>query len=529
MQLRLSKPTYVLLAFAFASIAVSFAPALSRLYDTWSLQPEYSYGILIPALSLFLIWRQREQLRGLRITGSWYGLALVAAGLALRVVGELSTMSTLQRYAFLLVLYGVLLALTGPVIFRRLWMPLAILIFMVPLPMFLTDGLSLDLQLVSSALGVWVIRAVGISVYLEGNVVDLGTYKLEVAEACSGLRYLFPLLTLSFLVAYVFRGPMWKRAVIFLSSVPITILMNSLRIGVIGITVDRWGTRMAEGLLHEFEGWAVFMFSVAAVLLIARGLAKMGGSKRSEAALNTGPAPQAAGMSTTDKAAATTQRDLPALQRVPWPFAAATILVTAGALVDLALPARQAEVPPARAGFEEFPAQIGEWAGQRGSLEPVYLDALRLDDYLLADYQDGDGLPLNFYVAYYQSQRSNHRVHSPIQCIPGGGWTIRNLERRSLQVAGQTRPLPVNRLVISLGGQQALVYYWFQERGRMLTDENVVKWYIFWDALTRNRTDGALVRLVVPIKRGAQEADLDAKMQRFLALVEPRLNQYVPD
>src|ERR1700730_12952243 len=151
MQLRLSKPTYVLLAFAFASIAVSFAPALSRLYDTWSLQPEYSYGILIPALSLFLIWRQREQLRGLRITGSWYGLALVAAGLALRVVGELSTMSTLQRYAFLLVLYGVVLALTGPVIFRRLWMPLAILIFMVPLPMFLTDGLSLDLQLVSSA------------------------------------------------------------------------------------------------------------------------------------------------------------------------------------------------------------------------------------------------------------------------------------------------------------------------------------------------------------------------------------------
>ncbi len=217
------------------------------------------------------------------------------------------------------------------------------------------------------------------------------------------------------------------------------------------------------------------------------------------------------------------------LQKVPWPFAAATVLVTAGALVDLALPARHAEVPPTRAGFEEFPVQIGEWAGRRGALEPVYLDALRLDDYLLADYHNTDGVPLNFYVAYYQSQRSNHRAHSPIQCIPGGGWTISNLERRSLQVAGQSRPLPVNRLVISLGSQQQLVYYWFQERGRILTDENLVKWYIFWDALTRNRTDGALVRLIVPITPGAREADLDAKMQRFLALVEPRLNQYVPD
>jgi exosortase D (VPLPA-CTERM-specific) len=519
MGLHLSKPTYALLAFALAGILVSFAPALAEIYGIWNLRPEYSYGIIVPLLSLFLIWRHRDRLRGLHVTGSWYGLILVGGGLALRVVGELSTMSTIQRYAFLLVLYGLVLTLTGPVIFRRLWMPLAILIFMVPLPMFITDGLSLDLQLLSSELGVAVIRAAGISVFLQGNVVDLGSYQLEVAEACSGLRYLFPLMTLSFLIAYLFRGALWKRTLIFLSSVPVTVLMNSLRIGVIGITVDRWGSGMAEGALHDFEGWLVFILSLAVVWLLARALAKIGPSQVRQT-----------GIFNIDAAAPVASAAAPAgLQKVPRPFVVATVLLAAGATADLAVPERH-EVHPARADLAEFPTRMGDWVGHRGTLEPVYRDALLLDDYLLADYRDPGSQPINFYVAYYESQRSGHRVHSPINCIPGGGWVIRKLEQRSFpasEVGGKS--LPVNRAIIELGTQQSLVYYWFQERGRLLTDETLVKWYIFWDALTRNRTDGALVRLVVPITPGAKEADLDAKMQRFVALIQPRLNRYVPD
>jgi exosortase D (VPLPA-CTERM-specific) len=533
MGLRLSKPTYALLAFALAGILVSFAPALAEIYGIWNLRPEYSYGIIVPALSLFLIWRHRDRLRGLPLTGSWYGLILVGAGLALRVVGELSTMSTIQRYAFLLVLYGVVLTLTGPIIFRRLWMPLAILIFMVPLPMFITDGLSLDLQLLSSELGVAVIRAAGVSVFLQGNVVDLGSYQLEVAEACSGLRYLFPLMTLSFLIAYLFRGAFWKRALIFLASVPVTVAMNSLRIGVIGITVDRWGSGMAEGALHDFEGWLVFMLSLAVVLLVAWGLAKLGpahlrqtGIFNLDAAPPVAAAPKPFGFQSTGIEGDSQSRVVP----VPRPFVVATVLLAAGAVGDLAVPQRH-EVLPARADFAEFPTQVGDWVGQRGTLERVYLDALRLDDYILADYRDRSSLPLNFYVAYYQSQRSGHRVHSPINCIPGGGWAIRKSERRLLPAseASGGKPLPVNRLIIELGTQQSLVYYWFQERGRLLSDETLVKWSIFWDALTRNRTDGALVRLIVPITPGVKEADLDAKMQRFVTLVQPGLNRYVPD
>ena len=96
-------------------------------------------------------------------------------------------------------------------------------------------------------------------VFLDGNVIDLGVYKLMVAEACSGLRYLFPIMSFTYVFAVLYRGPRWHKAVLLLSAVPIAVLMNSFRIGVIGILVDRYGIAQAEGFLHVFEGWVVFL------------------------------------------------------------------------------------------------------------------------------------------------------------------------------------------------------------------------------------------------------------------------------
>ncbi len=210
--------------------------------------------MLIPPISLYLLWRERNWLARTPFTGAWSGLLVVALGLGLWLIGEMSTITAIVNYGFLIVLYGLVISLTGWAVFRHLWMPFLILVFMIPLPQFFAANLSLKLQLLSSQLGVSLIRLFGISVFLEGNVIDLGAYQLEVAEACNGLRYLFPLMTLAFILAYFFRVPVWKRAVLFLSSIPIAILLNSARIGVIGVTVEHWGQKMAEGLLHDFEG-----------------------------------------------------------------------------------------------------------------------------------------------------------------------------------------------------------------------------------------------------------------------------------
>jgi exosortase D (VPLPA-CTERM-specific) len=522
--LRLGSPAirvYTLLTVVIVAAVIPFTQALGDLYNIWNLKPEYSHGIMIPLLSAFLIWRQREQLRTLPFTSSWFGPLLILVGLVMRFIGQMSTMHTLDNYAFLLVLYGLVVTLVGPVVFRRLWMPLLILVFAVPLPSVFNNALSVQLQLLSSQLGVWVIRAAGISVLLEGNVIDLGSYQLEVAEACSGLRYLFPLMTLAFIVAYLFRGPMWKRVTLFLASIPITIVMNSLRIGFIGITVEHWGSGMAEGALHDFEGWVVFMLSTGALILTAGMLARVGPSKstwRESFNLDSAPPP----------AAAARAKSFGIPQTASHPFVAAAALVIAGAALDVMMPAPHSTAP-ARTSFEEFPNQVGEWVGHKDSLQSVYLDALRLDDYVLADFRGPDGQLVNFYAAYYYSQDNTRAIHSPHDCIPGGGWEITRFEQRTLKGAGDVGEFKANRAVVQLGSHRQIVYYWFQERGRRFSSETKARWYLFWDALTRQRTDGALVRFVAPVPPDADEADVDARIVKLASAIEPSLSRYVPN
>jgi exosortase D (VPLPA-CTERM-specific) len=512
---------YLLLAVTATAAVLPFAGMLSGLYSIWSLQPEYSHGILIPVVSAFLIWRRREELRELPFTGSWTGLLLVVAGLALRFLGVSTTMQSLEHYGFLLVLYGLVLALTGPVIFRRLWMPLLILTFALPLPNFFGNPLSLQLQLLSSQLGVWFMRAAGVSVLLEGNVIDLGNYQLEVAEACSGLRYLFPLMTLAFILAYLYRGPWWNKGALLLSSVPITVVMNSLRIAFIGVTVDRWGPGMAQGALHGFEGWLVFMLSTALLVLVAFALSRIGRSR-----LPWGEALDLGTLRSGGTRAAAVART-PSHRSLPRTFIASAVLLLAGDVAAAAMPPPHV-LPPARIGFDEFPTQFGDWVGRRDVLERVYLDRLKLDDYVLADYQEPGGPPVNLYVAYYQTQDSTRAIHSPHDCLPGGGWEIEKLERRRIPGPGGVA-IPVNRALIELGSNREIVYYWFQERGRHLTNEYLARWYLLWDTLIRHRTDGALVRYVAPIPPGAQESKVDAYILGLAALVDPQLPRFIPN
>jgi EpsI family protein len=151
---------------------------------------------------------------------------------------------------------------------------------------------------------------------------------------------------------------------------------------------------------------------------------------------------------------------------------------------------------------------------------------LKLTDYLLANYRNGRD-SINLYLAYYASQRKGQSVHSPRSCLPGGGWQMTNLQRIPV-LKEQELDLTVNRAEIQWHTDKQIVYSWFNQRGRQLTNEYLVKWYLLLDALTRNRSDGALVRLITPIKPGEEMAMGDRRLQTFAAEIFPRLNPYIP-
>ena len=187
-------------------------------------------------------------------------------------------------------------------------------------------------------------------------------------------------------------------------------------------------------------------------------------------------------------------------------------------------------VLPERRIFAEFPLKIAGWKGATETLEDNILASLKAEDYIMSDYVNESGEVMNFYVAYYADQAAGSAAHSPRACIPGGGWLIKELSERQVgDVIVNGRPLKVNRLLIKKGEYTQVVYYWFQQRGRNITNEWLVKWFLFWDAMTRSRTDGALVRLTAFVTPGQDLADADGRLVEFAEDVMPVLNEYIPD
>lgn len=515
--------TAVLVAALLGSM---YAESLAYLFGRWFGTEDYSHGVFVPFISGYLIWKSRFRLSQVSNEKSWWGLAVIALGLLLYLVGELSTLFVIQHFSLWTVIVGLTVTLIGVRRAKAIAFPLCYLLTAIPLPTFFYASLSSQLQLWSSSLGVGCLQLVGVMAFREGNVIDLGPVQLQVVEACSGIRYLLPLTSLALLCAYLFKDRMWKRVVLVLSSIPISILLNGFRIGMIGILVELYGKGAAEGFYHLFEGWVIFMVSFGLLIAEMMLLARIGKVNPQGSVFER--------LTWSDQSANSAQRAermVPCrIQSSPGHAYLCSVALLAPCTLFSTVVADREESPPPRAAFVDFPMQINGWRGRPFPLEQQYIDALRFDDYVLADYRSDKEQPVNFYAAYYRSQRKGQSAHSPQSCLPGGGWEIASLTQAELPVlTPEMQPFRVNRAVIQRGDQKQIVLYWFKQRDRNLTNEYLVKSYLLWDALSRQRTDGALVRLASPVGPGESEAVVDQRLQEFAAEVGQELSRFVPD
>jgi exosortase D (VPLPA-CTERM-specific) len=519
--IQLKRPSHILTIWFFTLLLLGFVfrSSLDEMVTVWMYTPEYGHGFFIPVISAYLLWLRRGELKFVeQFRASLPGLIIVIIGLVLFVLGGLATLKTIEQYAFILTVTGIFAMAFGLRGLRIGAMPLLFLIFMVPFPPFILNNLSAKLQLISSWLGVEFIRACNIMVYLEGNVIDLGIYKLQVVDACSGLRYLFPLASLSYLCAYLFKGPFWQKILIFLSSAPLTIFMNSFRIGVIGILVDNWGTVMAEGFLHDFEGWVIFLLCMVLLFVEMWLLSRLSGKKVAFNQLVLIPSEWLDDEKHANPELLLNKSIMPLL-----------VLLLGAAVVSPYIKGRE-EIIPARKDFLNFPLHLSHWQGRNDYLSQTFLNDMQLTDYAIINYAEAEsGSSVNFYSAYYQSQRKGISVHSPKGCIPADGWQITQFGQRSFSdIAVDGNTLQANRAVIEKGDSRQLVYYWFQQRGRMITNEFLVKWYLFYDAIAMHRTDGSLVRLVTSVGKTEDLEVADQRLQSFMKELMPELPAYLP-
>lgn len=235
---------------------------LLHLIGQWWTDPNFSHGFFVPLFSAFVIWQERDRLARIITKPSWAGLIVLLAGLGVLIIGRLGAELFLDRSSLLLVLAGVVILFLGWNLFRAVLFPWAFLLLMIPIPTIVFNQITFPLQLLASKVAATVLPVLGVPILREGNVINLPSMALEVAEACSGIRSLMSLVTLAIIYGYLMERRLWVRWLLAIASVPIAVVANSIRIIGTGLLVQYWDADKAEGYFHASWGWIIFVISL---------------------------------------------------------------------------------------------------------------------------------------------------------------------------------------------------------------------------------------------------------------------------
>lgn len=488
----------------FVVIGLIYHAVIIRLVGSEWRRTDFDYCYLIPVVMMYLVWERRDELQRTLSTGSWWSLIAFFFAGVLYLLGELGGEFLSLYLSFWFAIFGLCWSLLGWKKTRIVLFPIVLLLTAFPPPNYIYSRLTMGMQLLSTKIGVFFLHQVGVPAYAEGNVIDLGFMQMEVVAACSGLRFLIPLIIVGMILTYYFRDQWWRRALLLLSTLPVAIIMNGLRIGVTGILAGSFGDAVADGSAHDIMGWIMFVISTAILIGCMHLL-----SSRKRAPVQT--------------------VEISAGRPVLFKFA--PVLIGLGLLAAAyGLAQYRSAAPllrPTSAPLASFPTQFQGWEGRFVSIESAILKELDLSDYVQIDYRDPQGRIVDFYVAWYDSQRKGESIHSPETCLRGGGWRFRTSGAAMIDVPG-FKSVRVNRAILEQNGQLMVSYFWFPVRGSHLVNGVELKLHTFWGSLISQRTDGGLVRLITPVYPNELEADADRRLQALMSNVLPVLERLLP-
>jgi exosortase D (VPLPA-CTERM-specific) len=501
-------------------LALLFRRSAADLVVVWLTSPEYNYGPIVPVIAILMIWRDLQRPTiippGFPQSVGWIGVILATLGFSAGLIGYLHKTQFIGQLGLYLAVIGGFVAILGEQKARATWPGLLFPIFALPLATLVQFDLTWAMQLAATKGGVALIRLFDIPVFREGNVIDLGSFKLQVAEACSGLRYLFPLACFSYLCAYLFQARRILRVIVFASAIPITVLMNILRIGITGVLVDWIGLGAAQGFFHDFEGWAVFCLCLAVLFLEIKLICLADGQGRSllprlDVTFPVLTIPSGVGSNK--------------------PMAAAAVVSLGIAVIGAAAMLTNRSTPAlSRTSFSDFPLQIASWQSTEAPLDAETVRVLDATDYLSRNYLSADKVPVNLFVSYYEAEATGTAIHSPQVCIPGSGWEIEQISEITNPQAGESRLAPerIKRLVIRRGEERQLAYYWFVVGGEPVLNEYLAKLKEFNNTLMRNRSDEGLIRFVTPIVSPSGIQGAAQRLDNLLSHATPALSAFFP-
>ena len=240
-------------------ILMLYASVIKDLVLQWWTDVNYGHGFFVPLFSSYILWHERERWTKTEIKPSNFGFVVMLGAVGLLLLGSLGAELFVSRFSLLVLLAGMILFLAGWKMLRAVSFPLSYLIWMIPIPVIIFNQITFPLQLLASRLATAWLELVQVPVLRDGNVLVMSNYSLEVVEACSGIRSLMTLIALAVAYVYLFEPRRWVRYVLTLLMIPIAIVTNAIRILGAGMLAHRYGPATAEGFLHGFSGWLIFV------------------------------------------------------------------------------------------------------------------------------------------------------------------------------------------------------------------------------------------------------------------------------
>ncbi|MDQ3221548.1 MAG: EpsI family protein, partial [Acidobacteriota bacterium] len=515
------------------ALAFLYATVLVKLGRDWWTDENYSHGLLVPFVICYIIWLEFDSLRSTHKKPEfWIGLSIVFSALLMLLAGTLGAELFVQRISLVLILIGIVIYFFGRKVLQKLVVPFALLLLAIPIPQIIFNKIAFPLQMLASKAADWGIKLFNISTTRRGNVIELvprgqtQAVGLEVVEACSGIRSLMTLMALALILGYFTRErreyiaenwfsfvktrDFWRIIILMVSAVPIALLTNAARVMTTGVLTYYYGIQMAEGTWHDLAGWAVFITALILMILLNSVLKRF---DRGDAAMLEYSGAGTEVSSYTSK--------ITSAQTVVLFIA----ILTGGVFINWF--ENRGELSVERLSLSEMPVTIGKWEHKGGdvSFNAATESVLRASDYVMRYYFSPEGY-INFYAGYYASQRSGATYHSPQNCMPGSGWEMKEPGLVEIKTPNG-RSFTANRYIVQNGEQRQILIYWYQGRGRVTASEYLDKIYTSWDSFTTRRSDGAMIRVMTPVRDDEAKA-LQAAID-FSSQVADEIGAFVPD
>jgi EpsI family protein len=497
----LDRMTWARATLLFAAFVYSCLPAIRALVDTWSAQDLYSYGYLVPLATGIWIWHDRDRLAHLHVRPALpAGVVVVSAGGLMLVLGNVGGSSTMQELAVVVIIPGLVLMLFGVHYLWSLAGPLCYLILMVPFLDGFVAALHEPLQLFAATAAVKVLHLANVPVYQSGMLIELPKTTLEVANACSGVRFLLSTVVLCIPLACISQKGWLQRFLLILSAVVLSIVANPIRVTLVALWAY-YGDGDIHGPFHIFQGYVIYLFIMGLLFVTAWYLRKIPVSIGHD-----GPKAAAGGGQTVIDG----KRGKKSM----------TIALLTLMVIGFGNQVAQPKPVPLTRNLNELPLEIGEWKDAGTVSRISSLSPPGADQELTRMYRNASGSEVTLSIAYFSSQKPDKKlVYYKLLALQQQG--------KTLMIPQQEGAVPVNNTILHETMGDNMVASWYDLNGRIIANQYMAKAALAINGIIHRRTNGAAIIVSSPLASGGAERTT-RELASFIQQVLPILKTYIP-